>query len=157
MVMGLSGGLSGEGSCRVLCVFWMVIWIEVLGFRYTLFSPFLHNTSLTIGFTGVLRVPRHSACYPPPPPHRRVMATRHSPVLPYHVGWRFLGWLGAFLLAAPPSPHRGSVLVVLLLYLFFRCSVRTSSFVGMLLSDLVRSASCLLDARILLEFFRFIA
>jgi hypothetical protein len=88
-VIGLSGELSGEGSSRVLYVFRRVVWIEILGFRSTLLSPFLHNTGLTIGFTGVLQVPRRSTCCPPPPPHRRVAFTHHSPVFPYHVGRRF--------------------------------------------------------------------
>jgi hypothetical protein len=126
-VLGLSGELCGEGRRRVLCVFGRFVWIEILGSRSTLLSPLLHDTGLTFGFMGVLRISQRSACSPPPPPHRRVafmrqgpswrvMATRHSPGFHYHIGRRFLGRSGVFLLAAPPSPHRGSVWVV-----FFFC------------------------------------
>jgi hypothetical protein len=37
---------------RVLCVFW----VEILGFRSTFLGQFSHDTRLTSGFTGVLRV-----------------------------------------------------------------------------------------------------
>jgi len=80
--------------------FWKGCLDRNFGSRSTLLSPLLHNTGLTVGFTGVLRVLRCSACPPPPPPHQRVactrqgsswhmMATRHSPGFHYDIGRRF--------------------------------------------------------------------
>jgi hypothetical protein len=81
---------------RVLCVFWMVLWVEILGSRSTLSSQFLHDTRLTSGFVGVLRVYRRSSCSPPLPTSRSVHCTRQGP------SW--LVWT-----TSPPtaSPHHG--------------------------------------------------
>jgi hypothetical protein len=63
----------------VLCVFWMVFWVEILGFRFTIFSPFSHNTRLTSGFAGVLRVDRQSSYSPPLPTRQSVHCMRQGP------------------------------------------------------------------------------
>jgi hypothetical protein len=81
---------------RVLCVFWMVLWVEILGSRSTLPSPFLHNRHLTSGFAGLLRAHRHSSCSPPLPTRRSVQCTRK--------GSSWYVWT-----TSPPtaSPHHG--------------------------------------------------
>jgi hypothetical protein len=63
---------------RVLCVFWMVFWVEILGFRSTLSGQFSHDTRLTSRFAGVLRVYRLSSCSPPLPTRRSVVCTRQG-------------------------------------------------------------------------------
>jgi len=49
---------------RILCVFWMVLWVELLRSRSTFSCPFLHNICLTSGFAGILQVHRQSLCSP---------------------------------------------------------------------------------------------
>jgi len=41
-------------SYRILCFFWMIFWVEILGFRSTLPGQFSHNAHLTNGFADVL-------------------------------------------------------------------------------------------------------
>lgn len=156
--------------------FWKVCSDRNFGSRSTILSPLLHNTGLTFGFTGVLRVLRCSACPPPPPPHRRmactrqgspwrVMATYHSPGFHFHVRrwfsedrvfscWRLLPSLIESLF--------GWCFFCCFVFDFLNCSFSGHLlFVGVLfcriLCSLLRFASCLLDAWILLDFFHFTA
>jgi hypothetical protein len=80
---------------RVLCVFWLGFWVDILGFRSTLSGQFSHYTRLTSGFAGVLRVRQRSSCPPPLPTRRSVFCTRQGS------SWRVWN-------TSPPaaSPHR---------------------------------------------------
>jgi hypothetical protein len=80
----------------VLCLFWMVFWIEILGSRSTLPGQFSHDMRLTSGFAGVLRVHQRSSCSPPLPTRRSVFCTSQGS------SWRV--WT-----TSPPtaSPHHG--------------------------------------------------
>jgi len=80
----------------VLCVFWMVLLVKILGSRSTLLGLFSYNTCLTSGFAGVLRAHRQSSCSLLLPTSRSVHCTCQRPS--WHV------WT-----TSPPtaSPHHG--------------------------------------------------
>jgi hypothetical protein len=67
----------------VLCDFWIDCRVEIFGFRSVLLCLVLHDTCLTSGFTGVLRLHRWPPRLQPPPLHRHVACTRQGVCLPF--------------------------------------------------------------------------
>jgi hypothetical protein len=147
---------------RVLCVFLLGFWVDILGFRSTLPGHFSHYTRLTSGFAGVLRVCQRSSCPPPlhtcrsvfcthqgsswrvwntsPPtasPHRGLRRTSAAPVSP--TGERpssGRAWLSrATRGGSHPPPLRASVVGFLLVFVLLLCFVLGFSIVTLFFWD----------------------
>lgn len=127
----------------VYCDFWLGVWVEIFGFRFTLLHQILHNTCLTLGFASIFRFHRWSPRCLPQFTHRSIaythlgvglpfwclVATLLPPTFPwpqfsvvlgglYNPYWREAFQRQALSLAAPNPPHSTSSLLLFYALLF---------------------------------------